>query len=142
MAEHFEAWSSCFNLSVVAWLHLTSLKGGNAWCYVLPFLCLRNSVLSSVTSFHYSFKGSLCTFTFSFKKMRLFFLQLCCRLAPRQRHGTPDPASPAPVVSAQQGAPDSGTILHKQNRKFSFWDHRISQMSFFCGCGDSGLDVV
>ena len=52
MAEHFEAWSSCFNLSVVAWLHLTSLKVGNAWCYVLPFLCLRNSVPSSVISFH------------------------------------------------------------------------------------------
>ena len=133
MAEHFKAWSSCFNLSVVAWLHLTSLKVGNAWCHVLPFLCLRNSVPSSVISFH---SRVHCVHSlFPSTKMLLFFLQLCCRLAPRQRHGTPDPASPALVVSAQQGAPDSGTILLKHIPKFSFWDHRIlvSEMSFFVG---------
>lgn len=104
-------------------------------CLVLCIAISLSQKLCSKFRHIFSFKGSLCTFTFSFKKMLLFFLQLCCRLAPRQRHGTPDPASPAPVVSAQQGAPDSGTILLKQNQKFSF-NFGITEYHrclFFCG---------
>lgn len=119
MAEHFEAWSSCFNLSVVAWLHLTS-----DWQCLAPCIAIRNSVPSSVISFHSIFHCHTLIFShFPSKKLLLFFSNsLRFRLAPRQRHGTPDPASPAPVVSAQHGPPDSGTILLKNSR--TFWYHR------------------